>query len=649
MKRHSSQSAKFGFAITILLGLYISSADVTVQGSEKEGVISLEPTVREKCLQVLREGLRSEEFWPSIHAAEGLTLAGYGDEVIAYLEPKVPHETDDQHRCGLARELVRAGAVSYANVMYEIQVSDDDYGHVHAAESLYKVGRIGDGQAMRKAMNQTKNVRLRLMAAAALAKAGNAEAFTVLRKIVQSDNAEDCQIASWILARVGDKQDIPRQHELVKSAPDALLRSYSENALATLGDKKGQAALARNLTDKDPAIRTYAAVFAGDARMTRVAPQLIKQLDDEYADARYRAAQTLLFLAQPAQKLPADIQTDVFVANERNPRYTEGSIIELNDGTLLFATTEFSGSTSDFAKARIVGKTSTDGGQTWGEQKVLQENIGGLNVMSVTLRRITGTGENSSPIGMFYLIKNSKSDLQVKLKFSNDEGQSWGKEISVTGEPGYHVMNNDRVTQLSSGRLLAPVATTPDVSKNNHFKCLCYISDDGGLSWRAGADKVDLPKRGAMEPEVIELNDGRAMMIMRNQLGTISTSYSNDGGDHWSEPSRLGDIAGPEAPATIRRIPATGNLLLVWNNTYAAGVDHGGIRTPLTAAISGDEGKSWKHVRNLESRNDQTYSYTSILFVKNRVLLSYWVQDRKTRLYSSRFRSLPLTWFYENE
>ena len=56
------------------------------------GRIKLDASTNKLCLEVLREGLRSNEFWPSIHAAEGLTLGGYGREVRAHLEPKLKTE-----------------------------------------------------------------------------------------------------------------------------------------------------------------------------------------------------------------------------------------------------------------------------------------------------------------------------------------------------------------------------------------------------------------------------------------------------------------------------------------------------------------------------------------------------------------------------
>ena len=143
-----------------------------------------------------------------------------------------------------------------------------------------------------------------------------------------------------------------------------------------------------------------------------------------------------------------------------------------------------------------------------------------------------------------------------------------------------------------------------------------------------------MAKRGAMEPEVLELRDGRLRMIIRTQLGFIGTSYSVDSGKTWSEASRLPVKTGA---ATIRRIPATGDLLLVWNNNSQIGSK----QAPLSASISRNEGKSWLHLRNLESDQNCTYSYTSVGFVRDRLLLNYWDQSDGEG-YSCRFRSLPV-------
>lgn len=602
--------------------------------------------IRERCLAVLREGLASDEFWPSIHAAEALTLAGKSDEVREALEPRLASERDAQRRCGLARELVRAGDRLQARVLLDILSADDPHGHVHAAESLYKVFEIGDGSGLRAAMKQQANETLRLMAAAALGRSGSPQAMRLLREALQSDQDDTIRIAAWILGRIGDKRDTAQLHKNLQRTDDPLVRAYQEHALAALGDQQGQAALLRNLRSEDPAIRTYAATFAGDARLQAARPALRDMLDDPHLDARIRAAQSLIVLSAPADPDPHEnISVLVYEATERHPRYTEGSILPLRDGSLLYAVTEFANSGSDFARARIIGRRSTDGGRNWGPVRVLQENTGDMNVMSVTLRRLRN---DPRTIALFYLEKNAHDNLHALVRFSRDEGQSFGEPVRITGETGYHVVNNDRVTQLEDGRLLVPVAFTPDVREVNHFVSFCYYSDDGGKTWQRGKGQVDLPKRGAMEPEVVELRDGRLMMILRNQLGHISKSYSEDRGETWSEPESLG-VQAPEAPATLRRIPATGDLLLVWNNTYQAGTGHGGRRTPLTAAVSSDEGASWKNIRNLEADPKRTYAYTSLIFFRGRAVMSYWDSGPEAGQLSNRFRSLPVSWFYAEE
>ena len=60
-------------------------------------------------------------------------------------------------------------------------------------------------------------------------------------------------------------------------------------------------------------------------------------------------------------------------------------------------------------------------------------------------------------------------------------------------------------------------------------------------------------------------------------------------------------ILSPLSPASIKRIPKTRDLLMVWNDQshvdpdFRASAIGGGKRTPLTVAISRGEGKTWIH------------------------------------------------------
>ncbi|WP_414660300.1 sialidase family protein [Horticoccus sp. 23ND18S-11] len=335
-------------------------------------------------------------------------------------------------------------------------------------------------------------------------------------------------------------------------------------------------------------------------------------------------------------------------ATAENPRHTEADVLVLRDGTLLAAWAEFYGGSRDDAPARIAQARSRDGGRTWTDRGVLQENSGRANVMSASLLR-----SRSGDVLFFYLQKNSLSDLKAYVRRSTDDTRTWGPSVLVTADDGYHVMNNARVLQLRSGRLLAPVASTKQVwTKNDDFRTSVFFSDDDGRTWKRSRSLVSAPKRGAMEPGLIELKDGRVMQIIRTQTGHIWRSFSSDGGDTWTEAAPW-NIEAPESPSTLVVVPGTGEWLLVWNPNVAwsnpektvLGANHGGARTPLAAMISRDEGVTWGPRQLIETDPACTFAYVSVTFQQDRALLSYYHFPSGGKLLSLKFKSVPLAWF----
>ena len=114
-------------------------------------------------------------------------------------------------------------------------------------------------------------------------------------------------------------------------------------------------------------------------------------------------------------------------------------------------------------------------------------------------------------------------------------------------------------------------------------------------------------------------------MVVRSQLGNAFFSRSNDRGETWSHPQASGLSASESMPA-LCRIPGTGHLLLVWNNAdYDHTYDHSGKRTPLTIAVSTDEGRTWMHQKNVEDAPDCEFSNVACSVLSdNRVILSYF-------------------------
>lgn len=315
-----------------------------------------------------------------------------------------------------------------------------------------------------------------------------------------------------------------------------------------------------------------------------------------------------------------------------NPRNTEGSFLTLKDGRIMFAYTRFTGG-GDHDTATIVARYSPDGGKTWSDSDTpVVANEGGMNVMSVSLLRL-----QDGRIALFYLRKNSLLDCRPYLRYSGDEGKTWSEPVLCIAEKGYFVLNNDRVIQLRSGRLVAPVAWHKENGAKHVSRAVAmtYLSDDAGKTWRRGRTVLECPtpsNAGFQEPGVVELKDGRIMMFIRTQLGSQYLSFSSDRGDTWSE-AQPSSIHSPLSPASIKRAPTTGDLLMVWNDHSSIDPSYrasdakenstGGKRTPLTVAVSRDEGKTWIHAHDLLASPTGWYCYTSIHFVGKRVLLAF--------------------------
>lgn len=142
------------------------------------------------------------------------------------------------------------------------------------------------------------------------------------------------------------------------------------------------------------------------------------------------------------------------------------------------------------------------------------------------------------------------------------------------------------------------------------------------------------------------------MQIIRTQTGFIWHAFSSDGGDTWTDAAPW-EIESPESPATLVAAPGTGDWLLIWNpivrwgnpEKTVLGANHGGLRTPLAAMWSHDEGRTWGPRRNLESDSTVTYAYTSVTFHEGRALLTYYHFPVGGKQLSLKFKSVPLAWF----
>ena len=339
---------------------------------------------------------------------------------------------------------------------------------------------------------------------------------------------------------------------------------------------------------------------------------------------------------------------------ENNPRNSEGAFLKLADGTIMFAYSRFRGNHGgDDMDADIVAVYSYDKGETFGDPKVLftKEELDAKNIMSVSMLRI-----DEDTIAIFYMVRMGFHDLRAVIHMSKDEGKTFSKAKYCINYPGYFVVNNDRIIQLSNGRLLIPAAyhrcIGPDPiaweSFNGKGVARFFYSDDIGKTFHESPDFGSLnvsSRTGLQEPGVIELEDGHLFCYARTDLGCQYTSHSYDFGMTWEpfEPSRF---TAPVSPLSIKKVSGKEIYAAVYNPTPTLKdrPKYGWGRTPLILKTSTDNCKTFGKPLVIENDPESGYCYTAMYFTDDALLLAYCAggpQD-KGCLNRLRIRKIPL-------
>lgn len=324
---------------------------------------------------------------------------------------------------------------------------------------------------------------------------------------------------------------------------------------------------------------------------------------------------------------PAILHSVIEPAGPAMPRADTASVAELSDGRWLVVYHKYEPGQkegNDDGICRIWSRTSADGGRTWLEPRLLVDVApGDMNVQAPALLRL--------PSGDLLLVclraHASGASSTMCLFRSQDDGRTFHEETPIWEKSAGQWLQGgaSSLILLKSGRLLLPVCGGTGNQWKQAYTAGCYVSDDSGRTWRRTAGRVDLPKRGAMEPSVAELENGDLVMSLRTQLGGPYLARSVDGGETWS-PATPSGLEGGESCTNLRRIPGTDILLLLWNHSrfIPEGHHHYGERTPLTAAVSADAGHTWRIVGDLATGPADEYTNLGCTFTADgRAVITY--------------------------
>jgi sialidase-1 len=323
----------------------------------------------------------------------------------------------------------------------------------------------------------------------------------------------------------------------------------------------------------------------------------------------------------------------------RGPRGMPGDVVQLSGGTLLMSYTQDPG---------IMGIRSQDQGKTWNEPFILiptpkppaKGRYGHPSFLrlpdgDVLLSYIYTTHPTTPYYGHNY------------YRRSADECETWTEQFILSPHPGYHLVHNDRLFILSSGRIVAMAeykAHMPSTRDHSGYVGIAFYSDDSGHSWQVSKNTVDMQPVEVQEADAVELKDGRVMMFARTYSGFPVRAYSTDGCETWSQGEPIQELSMPYAGLpTVRRIPSTGDLLFIWISERSIDKNDPKIhrRCALTSAISKDEGNTFEHLRHIARDPEDDFGYQCVEFLAdNLALIAYHARDG---LHVAR---IGIDWFY---
>jgi len=225
-------------------------------------------------------------------------------------------------------------------------------------------------------------------------------------------------------------------------------------------------------------------------------------------------------------------------------------------------------------------------------------------------------------IFLFFKVGPDVPHWQTYWMRSADNGATWSDAVElVPGDVGGRGPVKNPPIILSDGAWLAPAST-----ELKGWKPFADRSEDGGATWQRTADfEIDhkaIRGIGAIQPTFWESAPGQVHTLMRTAAGCVVRTDSRDGGRTW-RPVYKTDLPNNNSGLCALGLE-DGRVLLVYNPVG----ENWGPRTPLSLAVSSDNGAAWTILAHFENEEGE-YSYPTIVRTSRGVAVSYtWKRER---------------------
>ena len=321
-----------------------------------------------------------------------------------------------------------------------------------------------------------------------------------------------------------------------------------------------------------------------------------------------------------------NIETYRVFGHEHPGRYKHpASITQLDNGDLYIAyyggSGEYGDDTAVYGSRLAVGETQ------WTEPEVIANTPNRGEGNPVVWQAPDGR------VWLFYVNRYGEtwSNARVKGKISDDGAQSWSDSFMLNFEEGTMVRGQPIV--LANGDYLLPMyyETGGDREMTASTTCSYFMRYNPKTKVWTETDRIKSPM-GNLQAQVVQLTNNYLVAYVRRGGNFLPTDHgymlrceSRDGGYTWSDAVET-NFPNPNAAVDFIKL-RNGHLLLVYNNSM-------NDRTPLTVAVSTDGDKTYPYRRDIAG-GDNSFAYPYAIQSRDgKIHIIYTTNSRTTIMHA---------------
>ncbi len=323
----------------------------------------------------------------------------------------------------------------------------------------------------------------------------------------------------------------------------------------------------------------------------------------------------------------------VFGQEHPGPYKHPASITQLANGDLYIA---YYGGANEYDKETAVyGSRKDKKGSDWSKP---------VPIASAPFQGVGNPVIWQAPDGLVWLFYNNQhgdtwSNARVMAKISEDGAKTWSDAFLIAMEEGSMVQGKPIV--LNDGNYLLPMyhETGEDRERSAEDTCSYFLRYNPETHEWKETNRINSPT-GNLQPQAVQLSDTELFCFMRRGGGYEPTtdgwmlrSTSSDGGYTWTDAERT-EFPNPNSAISLIKLH-NGDLLLVYN-------DNMNDRTPLTVAVSKDNGKTWPFKRNIAG-GDNSFAYPYAIQADDDKIYCVYTTNSRTTIMLAVFEEAAIT------